>query len=136
MTGHSRLRSVVQWTEEPVWESIILVSAYTVEPVKQSPGRAEIGVTYQVKGKYSPSSMIFYTSRERIAFKLVETDCGWKIEAPLISPHARASAVIRSFRHRMKNTASNEERRRLEKDINLLKNMKRFSLGMTSNGVF
>jgi len=128
----SLYRKLVSWESEPSWDKVIIISGYTINKMKLMPGCAEIAVTYAVKGKYSADVTSFYKSMERIEFKVIETDSGWKIQGPLVHPHTYPAMLIQSLQHRAKNAADAKERKKLQKDINLIKNMKRFSLGANS----
>jgi hypothetical protein len=125
-------REMVSWTIEPSWDKVIMISGYKISKKKLLPRCAEIAVTYTVKGRYSPGVTAFYKSMEKIEFRVIETESGWKIQGPVVHPHTYPAMLIQSLQNRVKNAADAKERKKLQKDINLIKNMRRFLLDTNS----
>jgi hypothetical protein len=119
-------RELVHWTGEPNWDKVVIISGFTIGKTRQMPGYATIPVTYAVRGKYTTEVTAFYKSVERIEFRIIDTAEGWKIQSPVVLPHTYAATLIQGLQSRMKTAADAKEKKRLQKDIGLIKNMRRF----------
>ena len=131
----SRVQNLVRWDLEPDWKTIVIVNGFTIGQIRLVQGCALVPVTYDVSGRYSADRTMFYRAQEKISFRLVKTGNGWKIDEPLVSPHTRSTALIRILQNRIQISDSVHEKQKLQKDIYLLKNIKRFSPDRSLNAL-
>jgi hypothetical protein len=88
----------VTWEVEPGFESYTVIRGYTVEKPKVIHGSpARITVRYDALGWIVPvgAEWIFMeqTGEEVFEFVVVQTDQGWRIDAPTIDQHVLAEIV-------------------------------------------
>ena len=88
----------VTWPVEQGYESYTVIRGYTVEKPKTIHGSpAKITVRYDVIGWIAPvgAEWIFMeqTGEEVFEFVVVQTDEGWRIDAPQIDQHVLAEVV-------------------------------------------
>jgi len=129
------LRSLVQSADEPVRDHVVIINSFRIGEVRHKTGSAEVDVFYAVTGDYAPNRTAFYRKGERITFRLTKTENGWRILAPVVKPHTYAGALIQSLHRRVQEVGDPRARSNLQKDVDLLKNRKRFSLGVQSTGL-
>jgi hypothetical protein len=96
--GWVKIEPLVAWSDEPGWDTVIVISNYKVGSLEKIGKKALVSVKYFVLG--STDSMRFVKSKrqETIKFELGMIDGKWKITRPLIMPHVNKETVIRHLR--------------------------------------
>ena len=123
---HIYYQGLVDWTNEPDWDNVVIISSYKIGAIKKLQDAAEITVRYDVKGKYSKHLIIFSETIDKINFEVIKTETGWKIRGPIACPHMYAKTLITNLNNRIKDERDSTEKARIRKDINLIKNIKYF----------
>src|SRR6266704_2966850 len=81
--------NVVTWSEEPGWDSYIVVRGFQISPVRADSSTARVTVTYRVAGYVrttgrTTAAFVDDTATETRIFTVALTDNGWRIVAPQI----------------------------------------------------
>ena len=110
-TRYHSVAALTSWSEEPGWDSFVVTSGLAIGRPQLSDGKIVARVRYDVEGimeggTFTPLSGLGSDTASRlaigepVAFTLVSTPDGWKIESPLIAPHvgfASARAVAQEL---------------------------------------
>jgi hypothetical protein len=120
-------QSLIQWSEEPVWNGAVIISGYRLGAIKKSQDSAEIAVNYHVQGHYSPDVIDIFEKREKITYQLVRTETGWKITAPINEPHVFPKTLVVKLEKNARSENDSSRKSKYQQDANLLKNIKYFN---------
>lgn len=87
--GWARVAPLVQWTWEPAWDRVFLITSYTVGwPVVQEEGRFAVEVRYALRGVVTALGLREQDSVESRVFHVEPSDGGvWRIVGPPPPPH-------------------------------------------------
>jgi hypothetical protein len=118
-----RLQQYTTWLDAPGWDTVIVVSSFRVVEAKQSSGKAQVKVDYNVIGELvaHPWALNEQLGFKTVVYELVKADGRWKIADPQIPPHISVQSAIRDLQkyigyyEKNKDLLNNErERIRLE----------------------
>jgi hypothetical protein len=112
----------VSWTDEPGWDKVIIISSYNLGDINRLQDTAEVTVEYHVKGKYS-AELSLIEKVERIKFKVIKTEAGWKIKSPIVFPHIYPKTLITNLENRIKDETDSAERAKLQNDVIVIKKL-------------
>lgn len=89
------VRPYISWTDEPGWDTVIVISGYRVASVNEkSNSLSTVTVEYQVIGS-SSSEFIPAKTVESVEFIVRKTARGWKIKSPnYLLPHVLVRPLI------------------------------------------
>jgi hypothetical protein len=101
--GWPEFMPIVSWPFEPAWDSVVLITGYTVgSPRPAENGALEVDVRYDVVGQVSALGLDTGVHVETVTFRVHAPEEGWRIIGPPPPPHlfgARADIELmqRSF---------------------------------------
>jgi hypothetical protein len=121
-------RNLVRWNEEPIGDTVVLISSCKLGTIRRLQDTAQVTVIYEVKGSYSPEAINIFEKIEKVEFMVSQTEAGWKINKPVILAHVYPEKMIVNLEERSKHEGDTEKKAKFQKDANLLKNLKYFSL--------
>jgi hypothetical protein len=123
----SYYKGLVHWSEEPDWNTIVIIKNYRLAEIKKDQDAAEIAVTYHIQAGYSAGHILVQEKVEKIKFQLIKTNAGWKIESPAVYPHMYSLALVKKLENRMRHEIKSANRVKIQHDIDVIKNLKYFS---------
>jgi hypothetical protein len=114
--GWEKIGPLVAWSDEPGWDTAIVISDYKIGKIEIVGKKAMVTVTYFVLGI---DSVEFVKSKrkETIKFELGMIDGSWKITGPQIIPHVKKEFMIKHLRKLQSRARVKERRDQLEAEI-------------------
>lgn len=88
---------LITWTDEPGWDTAVVISDFRVINAEVSSVKATVSVKYHILGSVSVDFKKGDTY-ETEKFELVYVNGTWKIDKPVITPHVYKKAIIKHFR--------------------------------------
>jgi hypothetical protein len=114
VAGWPRVAPLVQWTLEPAWDQVALITGYTVSPPRRDDdGTFSVDVHYSVLGQLTADGLNTESRVETVTFHVDAPDeRGWRIIGPPPPPHlfeggVDVAAVQRSLARGSPNFLSN-----------------------------
>ena len=109
-TGAERsvpMLDLVVWETEPAWDTVLVVSGWTMGRPQFAGGKVTATVRYDIAGVMAPGEFVpaetsdtaylkIIEENRTIAYTLVPASNGWKIESPVTMPHIGFAAARKS----------------------------------------
>jgi len=93
--------SIVEWPFEPAWDSVLLITGYSVGSPRAAEGGAlDVDVDYAVVGQVSALGLETNVYVETVTFRVHAPEQGWRIVGPPPPPHIFGSRVDIEALHR------------------------------------
>jgi hypothetical protein len=116
----SEILPYTTWPDEPGWDTVLVVSKYSLSDVKRSNNTADITVEYHVVGKYG-TELLQMDKIEKVPFKVIKTENGWKIKSPdWMMPHVSPMTLLSNLEGRLKEERDSSISNRLRQEIAIL----------------
>ncbi|MFC1477536.1 hypothetical protein ACFL6L_03610 [candidate division KSB1 bacterium] len=104
--GDKSIRQLYSWKFEPGWDSVIIISGFTVKEVYVRDDSAAIRVDYDVLGILGGHDWIPADTDDKIYaplmekgktvnFRLIKTNNVWKINSPVVHPHVSIGSMLK-----------------------------------------
>jgi hypothetical protein len=123
----SYYQGLVHWSEEPDWNTVVIIKNYRLAEIIKDQDAAEIAVTYHIQAEYSAGHISIQEKDEKITFQITKTNAGWKIESPAVYPHVYSQALVKKLENSMRHEGEPTNRAKIQHDIAIIKNLKYFS---------
>ena len=123
----SYYQGLVHWSDEPGWNTVVIIKNYRLAEIKKNEDAAEIAVMYHIQAGYSAGHILVQEKIEKIKFQLTKTNAGWKIESPAVYPHMYSQALVKKLEQSMRHEGKSANREKIQQDIDVIKNLKYFS---------
>ena len=128
--GNKELFSYTNWIDGPAWDTVMVVTGYSIGVATIQKDIAFVPVKYKVLGSIDGYAWNDINSKEFTAddrkeidptFVLVKSGERWAIKEPQYRPHASVGVVRDHIKHLMKDSSHPvEQRKELENTINIL----------------
>jgi hypothetical protein len=93
--GWTEVAPLVNWTFEPAWDHVVLITGYSVDsPRPTESGKMVVNVTYGVVGQLSARGLDTSDGTESVTFEVqAPEEAGWRITGPPPAPHIFSNRV-------------------------------------------
>jgi hypothetical protein len=120
----SEILPYINWREEAMESVAVVVSGFKLSRIEKTNNVANIVVEYNVIGKYWPEKIEPKRSIEKISFKVIKTDTGWKINSPdTMVPHVLSSFLIAHLEKVSKNESDFNAVREIQDKIRMVRKL-------------
>jgi hypothetical protein len=124
---HCKMWFLVNWFEEPGWDTGVIIDGYEIKDKSIKTTTATISVVYRVIGIFSGDEILmlgpFY---QLVNFQLIKSNKGWKINQPIISPHISRESEIKIQEYWLSITKDEKEKEKRKTNIETLKTLLKF----------
>ena len=97
----SQFIPIVEWPFEPAWESVLLITGYSIgSPRPAEEGALDIDVDYTVVGQVSALGLETNVQVETVTFRVHAPEQGWRIMGPPPPPHIFGTRIDIEVLHR------------------------------------
>ena len=97
----SQFIPIVEWPFEPAWDSVLLITGYSIGSPRPAEGGAlDIDVDYTVVGQVSALGLETNVQVETVTFRVHAPEHGWRIMGPPPPPHIFGTRVDIDALHR------------------------------------
>ncbi|CAN5559621.1 hypothetical protein BH09VER1_BH09VER1_38630 [soil metagenome] len=100
-----RLIRYAVWPEAPGWDTVTVITSFSIGDAKVSGSKAKIRVSYNVLGQLANDTFKKAPATETVTYSLSKAVGKWVVEEPQLMPHIAVADVIRLSKARETPTA-------------------------------
>jgi hypothetical protein len=123
---NERISELVTWHIEPGWDTSVVIRTFEIVSTSLGPRKSSVTVRYIVLGNMFGAKITPPRQHEElVTFVLTKSRNAWRIERPLIVPHASVPATISETNSLLIDEKDPEQIKRLKAAVDVLTKWKR-----------